>query len=114
MGLEDVAAEFVAARDTRAQTGGLPPDAARTSSAQLIALEKAFLYMDGLQGRPWSRSLYASPDPFSGYASWMLPGLRYEIETESTEGVSAWEAIYVQAIEDLTERIRAATRTLHD
>ncbi|MCZ6918699.1 MAG: M28 family peptidase [Gemmatimonadetes bacterium] len=113
-GLEDVATEFVAARDTRTQTGGLTPDAARTSSAQLIALERAFLYMDGLQGRPWSRSLYASPDPFSGYASWMLPGLRYEIETESTQGVSTWEAIYIQAIEDLTERIRAATRTLHD
>lgn len=72
----------------------------------LIGLEKVFIHPDGLQGRPWSRSLYAADDPFSGYASWMLPGLRYEVETRSEDGVRKWEGIYVNAVKELTRRIR--------
>jgi N-acetylated-alpha-linked acidic dipeptidase len=80
----------------------------------LIALERAFVRKAGLQGRPWSRSLYASPDPFSGYASWMLPGLRYEIETENAEEIPAWEGVYVAAIKELTDRMRKLTNGLRD
>lgn len=46
-------------------------------NTRLIALEKVFLHEDGLAFGRWFQSLYASIDPFSGYASWMLPGLRY-------------------------------------
>jgi N-acetylated-alpha-linked acidic dipeptidase len=84
----------------------------REINAGLIALEKAFIDMDGLQGRPWSRSLYASPDPFSGYAAWMLPGLRYEIETGNAAGVPRWEARYVAALADLARRVHAVTALL--
>jgi N-acetylated-alpha-linked acidic dipeptidase len=78
-------------------------------NAALIALEKAFIDADGLQDRPWSRSLYASPDPFSGYASWMLPGIRYEIETGNAAGVVEWESRYVSAVEELRGRVEALT-----
>jgi N-acetylated-alpha-linked acidic dipeptidase len=76
-------------------------------NAALIALEKAFIDDDGLQDRPWSRSLYASPDPFSGYASWMLPGIRYEIESGNAAGVVEWERRYVRALEELRTRVES-------
>lgn len=104
------AREFEAARDAR--LAGTAPAVAPALNAALIALEKAFIDMDGLQTRPWSRSLYASPDPFSGYASWMLPGIRYEIETRNAPGVGEWEAKYVAAVQELQRRVVAATLLL--
>jgi len=71
----------------------------------LIGLEKAFVHEEGLQGRPWYRSLYASPDPFSGYASWMLPGLRYEIETDNEDQLAFWQTVYTEAVSELTDRV---------
>ncbi|WP_419937002.1 hypothetical protein [Candidatus Palauibacter sp.] len=61
----------------------------------------------GVQGRPWSRSIYVSPDPFSGYASWMLPGLRYEIETDDRADLPGWERVYIDAVRNLAQRMRA-------
>jgi len=87
----------------------VPPAEAAPINAALIGLEKAWLDDRGLQDRPWSRSLYVSPDPFSGYASWMLPGIRYEIETDDPAEVPEWEARYVAAIERLAQRMRAVT-----
>jgi N-acetylated-alpha-linked acidic dipeptidase len=86
--------------------------AAREVNRLLIALEKAFIDMDGLQERPWSRSLYASPDPFSGYAAWMLPGLRYEIETDSRGGLLEWERRYVASVRELQRRMDEVTQLL--
>ncbi|HSG49904.1 MAG TPA: transferrin receptor-like dimerization domain-containing protein, partial [Longimicrobiales bacterium] len=72
----------------------------------------AWLDDGGLQDRPWSRSLYVSPDPFSGYASWMLPGIRYEIETDDPAQVPEWEARYVAAVGRLAAGMRAATAAI--
>ena len=80
-------------------------------NADLIALEKAFLSNRGLQNRPWSRSLYAAPDPFAGYASWMLPGLRYEIETGG-RNITEWLGNLIAAIDDLNGRIVRLTVAL--
>jgi len=77
----------------------------------LLQLERAFIIPEGLQNRPLSRSLYVSPDPFSGYASWMLPGLRYELETDG-EALDAWMDRYVAAVQNLTARIAAVTEQL--
>ena len=77
----------------------------------LLQLERAFIIPEGLQNRPLSRSLYVSPDPFSGYASWMLPGLRYELETDG-EALDAWMDRYVTAVQNLTARIAAVTEQL--
>jgi N-acetylated-alpha-linked acidic dipeptidase len=54
-------------------------------NTRLLALEKAFLHEDGLAFGRWFQSLYASIDPFSGYASWMLPGLRYAISEDLSD-----------------------------
>jgi N-acetylated-alpha-linked acidic dipeptidase len=110
--LENVAAAFVEARDDRLSTGTLSEGRLEAINQDLIGLEKAFIYPEGLQERPRKRSLYVSPDPFSGYASWMLPGLRYEIETDGADNLPTWEARYVDAVEDLTQRIAAVTEQL--
>jgi len=42
----------------------------------------------------------------------MLPGLRYEVEAEAPANVNTWMAHYVDAVEDLTQRITAVTEAL--
>ncbi len=110
--LETAARELQNARAVRLQAGSVPPAEASAINAALIGLEKAWLDDRGLQDRPWSRSLYVSPDPFSGYASWMLPGLRYEIETDDPGEVPEWEQRYVDAIGRLSGRMRAVTQLI--
>jgi len=39
----------------------------------------------------------------------MLPGLRYEIETDDPDDVPEWETRYVDAIDRLTQRMAALT-----
>jgi len=97
------------ARTARIAAGSMSSSDAATINAALIGLEKAWLDDRGLQDRPWSRSLYVSPDPFSGYASWMLPGIRYEIETDDPGDVSEWETRYVDAIARLTAQMDHVT-----
>ncbi len=110
--LDEAAAELEAARSARLARGPVPSADAARINAGLIGLEKAWLDDRGLQDRPWSRSLYVSPDPFSGYASWMLPGLRYEIETDDPADVPEWESRYIAAIGGLAERMRAVTEMI--
>lgn len=110
--LEEAAQALELARARRVAAGPIPAAEAAAINAALIELEKAWLDDDGLQDRPWSRSLYVSPDPFSGYASWMLPGLRYEIETDDPDEVPAWEARYLAAVGRLTASMREATELL--
>ena len=50
---------------------------------QMIDLEKSFISDQGMYFGSWYKSLYASSDPFSGYAAWILPGLEYEIALKS-------------------------------
>jgi N-acetylated-alpha-linked acidic dipeptidase len=107
--LERAAADLEAARSERVVAGPVSVEAATMINAAFIGLEKAWLDDRGLQDRPWSRSLYVSPDPFSGYASWMLPGLRYEIETDDPADVPEWETRYVDAIRRLATRMDELT-----
>ena len=104
--LDEAAAALETARERWTKTGEVDPAAAEAVNRALIGLEKAWLNDRGLQGRPWSRSIYVSPDPFSGYASWMLPGLRYEIETDDRADLPGWERVYVGAIQNLAARMR--------
>ncbi len=103
--LDQAAGTLIAARDARLASGRVEATTQAAVNRALIGLEKAWLNDRGLQGRPWSRSIYVSPDPFSGYASWMLPGLRYEIETDDRADIPAWIRIYVGAVEDLGRRM---------
>ena len=112
--LEDAADRFVIARDhsLEGDAGALVIPVAQRTNRILRQLEKAWLDDDGLQDRPWSRNLYVSPDPFSGYASWMLPGVRYEIETDDPDEVPQWEERYLRAITRLTDYLEQATAEL--
>lgn len=104
--LDEAAAALVAARDGWIESGDIDPTRAEAVNRALIGLEKAWLNDRGLQGRPWSRSIYVSPDPFSGYASWMLPGLRYELETDDRADLPGWERVYIGAVGELAKRMR--------
>ena len=104
--LDDAAAALVEARESWIASGDVDPGRAEAVNRALIGLEKAWLNDRGLQGRPWSRSIYVSPDPFSGYASWMLPGLRYELETDDRADLPGWERVYVGAVGELAARMR--------
>lgn len=59
------------------------PDASRLSPSQLdslntelLAIERAWCDDDFDDGRAWFRNGFAAPDATSGYAAWMLPGIR--------------------------------------
>jgi N-acetylated-alpha-linked acidic dipeptidase len=112
--LDRAAAALDEARSLRAAAGPVSLPQATRINAAFIALEKAWLDDRGLQDRPWSRSLYVSPDPFSGYASWMLPGLRYEIETDDPDDVPDWEQRYIEAIRRLAENMDRTTALIRE
>ena len=113
-GLEAAAARFTEARDRSLEgdAAALATPVADRTNRLLRQLEDAWLDDEGLQDRPWSRNLYVSPDPFSGYASWMLPGVRYEIETDDPAQVPEWEAKYIRAIDRLVDVLDRATAEL--
>ncbi|MFC3881056.1 M28 family peptidase [Algoriphagus namhaensis] len=71
----------------------------------LLALEKSWIDPKGMYFGSWYKSLYVSTDPFSGYASWILPGIRYEVETKSTDRLEEWDTRYAKAITDLGNKI---------
>lgn len=109
--LGTAAANFETARTDRVADGPLPN--ADDINNTLLSLEQAFQHADGMPFGDQYRSLYASPNPFNGYASWMLPGLRYPIETDADAAtLDRWTTVYRQSVERLTERVRAATTQL--
>lgn len=71
----------------------------------LISLEKSFLSDKGMYFGSWYKSLYASSDPFSGYAAWILPGIEYEIALKSSDRFEEWENRYAQSIKSLTDKM---------
>src|SRR5690606_37671922 len=79
---------------------------------QMIQLEKSFLDEKGMYFGQWYQSLYASTDPFSGYASWILPGIRYETEQQSSDKLQEWDQRYAAAISDLSQKIEKITLEL--
>ena len=68
-------------------------------------MEKSFIDEKGMYFGSWYRSLYAGTDPFSGYASWILPGIEYEVALKRSEKLKEWDIRYSKAIDDLTYKI---------
>lgn len=89
------------------KNGDLDSKKAATINKDLLALEKSFIDPKGMYFGNWYRSLYASNDPFSGYASWVLPGIQYEIEIKSKDRLSEWDDRYSAAILDLKRKMDA-------
>jgi len=74
-------------------------------NTRLKQLERAFIDNQGMDYGAWYRSLYASSDPFSGYASWMLPGFLYMAATKDVSALAAWETRYARALNQLRDEI---------
>lgn len=82
------------------------PALLREINQKLIRTERSFLNEDGLPFSPWQKSLYASTDPWSGYASWMIPGVRYAIEDgRSDEELDEELEKFEKAVERLLESL---------
>lgn len=79
-------------------------------NAELLSLERQWIDKQGMPYGNWYRSLYASPDPYSGYASWMLPGFQYEAANRSTVNLKMWEQKYLQAISKLKAKLEAISK----
>ncbi|WP_439474587.1 M28 family peptidase [Algoriphagus formosus] len=71
----------------------------------LIGLEKSWIDPQGMYYGDWYKSLYVCNDPFSGYASWILPGIQYEVAINRTEKLDEWDERYAAAILDLASKI---------
>jgi len=87
------------------ENGSLSNKKLQEINQKLIELEKSFIDPKGMYFGSWYRSLYASTDPYSGYASWMLPGIMYEIENKSTERLAEWDDRYSTAITELNRKV---------
>ncbi len=79
---------------------------------QLLDFEKSFLSQKGMYFGRWYQSLYASSDPFSGYAAWILPGLEYEIALQATNRLEEWDRRYTEAILLLNQKMQTLTNSL--
>ncbi|WP_162415401.1 M28 family peptidase [Cyclobacterium roseum] len=75
-------------------------------NSELLRLEKSFLLKEGMPFGNWYKSLYASTDPYSGYASWMLPAIQYEISNESTTNFEKLDRQYEAAIQQLIKSLQ--------
>jgi len=53
---------------------------ARRVNSQTRWTDLAWTPLGGLREREWLRNRFVAPDATSGYASWALPGVRYELE----------------------------------
>ncbi len=58
-----------------ASQGALQPVALQRANASLRAIDRAWIHPQGLPDRPWYKNLTVSPNPESGYSSWVMPAL---------------------------------------
>ena len=92
--------------------GQLKKEELKKINKQLIAMEKSFIDEKGMYFGSWYRSLYAGTDPFSGYASWILPGIEYEVALKRSEKLKEWDIRYSKAIDDLTYKINKLNESI--
>ena len=79
-------------------------------NALLLGLERQWIHRPGLPGRPWYRNLYAAADEDSGYAAWMLPGLRRAAERGDAVALEEAARIYGDALMRFGEHFQRMTR----
>lgn len=80
----------------------------------LLTWEKAFILNEGMPFGAWYKSLYASTDPFSGYASWVLPAIQYDIDRKKADNLTTLDETYAAAINRLSDQIKKAATLLND
>lgn len=69
----------------------------RRTNAQTRGVDLAWSPDSGLREREWLRNRFVAPDATSGYASWAMPGVRYEMEVgdvrQLTEALAEIDAV---------------------
>ncbi len=113
MKLEEVAARFETRLTTVLNNSSLSKNEIKSINSKMLALEKSFIDSKGMYYGDWYKSLYASTDPFSGYASWMLPGIEYEISLKSSDRLEEWDMRYSKAIDNLSGKINVLISELN-
>jgi N-acetylated-alpha-linked acidic dipeptidase len=103
--LSKKSAQLAGKMDAVLSSGSLSNKSIKLINQQMIALEKSFLEEKGMYFGAWYRSLYSASDPFSGYASWILPGLEYEIALKSSDRLQEWDDRYSAAINRLNTKV---------
>ncbi|MCB9882283.1 MAG: M20/M25/M40 family metallo-hydrolase [Planctomycetes bacterium] len=84
--------------------GSLREETLQQVNATLMQFERAWLLDEGLPDRPWFRNHFAAPDETSGYAAWVLPGLRWAAERpEDEDALDAMVTRYETILRRLNE-----------
>lgn len=99
------AAQWTALLSQKLESGKLSKTQLATLNQTLISLERSFIDDKGMAYGAWYRSLYASSDPYSGYASWMLPGFLFEASLGSTRQLPELEQRHLDAFQRLDAKI---------
>lgn len=111
--LEEVASRFEERLTAVLNNNSLSKNEIKSINSKMLALEKSFIDSKGMYYGDWYKSLYASTDPFSGYASWMLPGIEYEIALKSSDRLTEWDMRYSKAIDNLSDKINVLISELN-
>lgn len=110
--LESSSAAYQQALNAATEKGMISAEKLAQINKGLIALEKSWIDPKGMYYGDWYKSLYVCNDPFSGYASWILPGIQYEVAIRNTERLEEWDGRYASAILDLSRKIDELTKLL--
>lgn len=110
--LESSSTAYQAKLNAALNKGILSASKIKSINQQLIGLEKSWIDPQGMYYGDWYKSLYVCNDPFSGYASWILPGIQYEVAIERTEKLEEWDERYAAAILSLAEKIDRISASL--
>lgn len=110
--LEASSTAYQTALDAALKSGSISDKDLKKINEELIGLEKSWIDPKGMYYGEWYKSLYVCNDPFSGYASWILPGIQYEVAINRTEKLEEWDGRYAKAISSLAKKIEQITKQL--
>jgi N-acetylated-alpha-linked acidic dipeptidase len=96
---EDLAKPWQRRLEEAAAAGHLDAATLLEINQALLSIRRFWLHEQGLPQRPWYRNIFAATDPNSGYAAWMLPGMRYYIEARDPTGLQAAQRRCVTALD---------------
>ena len=112
-GLEASSSNYQKALESGLSNGNLSAKSLHKINKGLIGLEKNWIDPKGMYYGEWYKSLYVCNDPFSGYASWILPGIQYEVAIKNTSRLEEWDTRYAKAILNLSKKINKLTSQLN-
>lgn len=78
---------------------------ARKVNTKYKLLERAFLYEEGLDGRPWFKHVVFAPGLWTGYAGAVFPGLVESIDDEDWVNAERWVDIIESRLKNAAHRL---------